>query len=58
MLLNYKPSATEKEILDAAEKANAMEFIDRFPGKLDTVVGETGSGSGGPQRSQNQWLYL
>ena len=28
-----KPGATDIEIFEAAEKANALEFIDRFPGK-------------------------
>jgi ABC-type multidrug transport system fused ATPase/permease subunit len=37
-----KPSATVEEVLDAAAKANALEFIERFPEKLDTVVGERG----------------
>lgn len=47
-----KPSATEEEILDAAEKANALEFINRFPEKLETVVGERGTQLSGGQRQR------
>ena len=47
-----KPSATEDEILEAAEKANAMEFIDRFPEKLNTIVGERGTQLSGGQRQR------
>jgi ABC-type multidrug transport system fused ATPase/permease subunit len=47
-----KPSATEEEILDAATKANAMEFIDRFPDKLNTIVGERGTQLSGGQRQR------
>jgi ABC-type multidrug transport system fused ATPase/permease subunit len=47
-----RPSATEEEILDAAAKANAMEFIDRFPDKLNTIVGERGTQLSGGQRQR------
>jgi ABC-type multidrug transport system fused ATPase/permease subunit len=47
-----KPGATENEILDAASKANAMEFISRFPNKLDTIVGERGTQLSGGQRQR------
>ncbi len=47
-----RTSATEEEILDASEKANAMEFIDRFPEGLDTVVGERGTQLSGGQRQR------
>ncbi len=47
-----KPSATEDEILEAATQANALEFIDRFPGKLDTIVGERGTQLSGGQRQR------
>jgi len=47
-----KPIATDEEILDAAGKANAMEFIDRFPDKLDTIVGERGTQLSGGQRQR------
>jgi ABC-type multidrug transport system fused ATPase/permease subunit len=47
-----KPGASEKEIFDAARNANAMEFIDRFPEKLDTLVGERGTQLSGGQRQR------
>lgn len=37
-----KPDATDKEIIEAAKIANAFEFIDKFPKKLNQVVGERG----------------
>jgi ABC-type multidrug transport system fused ATPase/permease subunit len=41
-LLMGKPEATDDELLDAAEAANAREFIDRLPKGLSSVVGERG----------------
>ena len=47
-----KPNATEKEIRDAARKANALEFIDKLPRGLDTTVGERGVKLSGGQRQR------
>jgi ABC-type multidrug transport system fused ATPase/permease subunit len=47
-----KTEATEKEILEAARQANALEFIDRFPERLDTIVGERGTQLSGGQRQR------
>lgn len=47
-----KPGATDEEIFDAAQKANAIEFINRFPEKLDTLVGERGTQLSGGQRQR------
>jgi len=47
-----KPTATDDEIIEAASKANALEFIDRFPMKLDTIVGERGTQLSGGQRQR------
>lgn len=47
-----KSNATEKEILEAANQANAMEFIDRFSERLETIVGERGTQLSGGQRQR------
>jgi ABC-type multidrug transport system fused ATPase/permease subunit len=47
-----RPAATETEILEAARQANAMEFIDRFPEGLGTIVGERGTQLSGGQRQR------
>jgi len=41
-LLMGKPSAIDAELWRAVEAANAREFIDRLPDKLESVVGERG----------------
>ena len=51
-ILYGRPSATENEVIEAAGKANAMEFIDRFPDKLNTIVGERGTQLSGGQRQR------
>lgn len=47
-----KPGASDEEIIQAAVKANAWDFIKSFPGKLDTVVGERGVQLSGGQRQR------
>lgn len=47
-----KPDATEEEVIQAAKKANAYQFIQSFPEKLDTVVGERGIKLSGGQRQR------
>lgn len=47
-----KPDSTDDEIYAAAGKANALEFIERFPDKLNTVVGERGTQLSGGQRQR------
>lgn len=47
-----KPDATEEEIYEAAKKANALEFIERFPDGFETVVGERGTQISGGQRQR------
>ncbi|MFT5832828.1 MAG: ATP-binding cassette subfamily B protein [Cognaticolwellia sp.] len=47
-----KPGATKEEILEAARQGNVMEFIDRFPEGLDTIVGDRGIKLSGGQRQR------
>jgi len=51
-LLMGKPSATDAELWRAVGAANAREFIERLPDKLESVVGERGVklSVGGKQR--------
>ena len=47
-----KPGASEQEIQQAAEQAYAKEFIESFPEKYDTLVGERGVKLSGGQRQR------
>jgi ABC-type multidrug transport system fused ATPase/permease subunit len=47
-----KPNATEAEIEEAARKANALDFINSFPDKFNTLVGERGIQLSGGQRQR------
>ncbi len=47
-----KPGATEKEIISAARKAHALEFIDNQRDGFDTLVGERGVKLSGGQRQR------
>lgn len=47
-----KPGASEDEIREAARQANALEFIESFPDKFQTLVGERGVKLSGGQRQR------
>ncbi|MDN3677262.1 ABC transporter transmembrane domain-containing protein [Flavobacterium paronense] len=47
-----KPNATEEEIFKAAKQANALDFVNGFPEKFDTLVGERGIKLSGGQRQR------
>lgn len=47
-----KDNVTQEEILSAAQKANAYDFIQRLPKRFDTLVGERGAQLSGGQKQR------
>jgi subfamily B ATP-binding cassette protein MsbA len=47
-----KPEASDEEIRDAAESANAHEFVMKLPQGYDTMVGENGAFLSGGQKQR------
>ncbi|MEK7153217.1 MAG: ATP-binding cassette domain-containing protein [Patescibacteria group bacterium] len=47
-----KPAASDKEILEAARKSHALEFIEKLSEGFDTLVGERGVKLSGGQRQR------
>lgn len=46
------PNATDEEVMRAASRANAAEFIESFPNGLNTMLGDRGAAMSGGQRQR------
>ena len=51
-ILYGKPDATEEEVIEAARKANIIEFIESLPNGWDTEIGERGVRLSGGQKQR------
>lgn len=51
-ILYGRQDATDSEVIEAAKKANAWEFIKQFPEGLETLVGDRGVKLSGGQRQR------
>lgn len=47
-----KPGASDEEVLEAARKANLLEFLEELPDGLQTYVGERGTRLSGGQKQR------
>lgn len=51
-ILYGHPNANKEEIIEAAKQANAFDFIESFPEKFETIVGERGIQLSGGQKQR------
>jgi ABC-type multidrug transport system fused ATPase/permease subunit len=51
-ILYGNPKATKEELLMATKQANAFDFIEKFPDKMETLVGERGVQLSGGQKQR------
>ncbi len=51
-ILYGNPKATKEELIEATKQANAFEFIEKFPEKMNTLVGERGVQLSGGQKQR------
>ncbi|KAJ2851155.1 ATP-binding cassette permease mdl1 [Coemansia brasiliensis] len=51
-LLYGKPNATDAELIQALDMADAWYFVERFPHQMDTYVGERGVSLSGGQKQR------
>ena len=51
-LLFARADAADEEVVDAARRAHVLEFTDRFPDGLETIIGERGVKLSGGQRQR------
>ncbi len=51
-IIRFNPNATDKEILLALEKAQALDFIKKLPNGLDTFMGNKGTRLSGGEKQR------
>ena len=51
-ILYGNPDANMEEVKEAADRANALEFVEKFPDGFETLVGERGVQLSGGQRQR------